>query len=264
VHALTLAIVIAATALSSPISIAQARECGAESSWTSCPSATNSGSSIDLSASRTKPGGSTGHSSPGGNGNGGSSQPSQPDVGATPEEPEECILNRCDIHYEVVLLRDVTLTDVASFAPAPLPLTDEPDGVGIVGMPVNFVIDADTTTEHGTLFDLPVAVRFTPASFTISPGDGSSYRTTTGGARWGALGSAQFTATPTSHAYAARGTYTATATVHYAAAVDFGNGWIPVPGTLDITTSATTLRIVEVHTALVDRTCTEDPTGPGC
>jgi len=232
--------------------------------WGSTCSAANSGSSIDLSASQTKPGGGTGHSSPGGNGGGGGgSQRSDSDTGVVPEDEEECILGRC-IHYDVVLLRDVTLTDVASFAPAPLPLTDEPDGVGIVGMPVNFVIDASSTTQHGTLFDLPVAVRFTPASFTISPGDGTSYRTTTGGASWNTLGAAQFTATPTSHAYPARGTYTATATVHYAAAVDFGNGWIPVPGTLDITTSATTLRIVEVHTALVDRTCTEDPSGPGC
>lgn len=53
-------------------------------------------------------------------------------------------------------------------------------------------------------------------------------------------------------------------TVQYAAAVDFGTGWRPVPGYVSATTSGYDVRVVEVKTALVDRTCLENPTGPGC
>jgi hypothetical protein len=127
-----------------------------------------------------------------------------------------------------------TLSDVASFAPASAPFVDEPDGVGIVGMPMNFVATAGVHEQAGTLFDLPVTVRFTPTSYRFIYGDGTSRDSPTGGRTWAALGRAQFSATDTSHAYAARGTYTATATVRYAAQANFGNGWIDVPGLLDI------------------------------
>ncbi|WP_231860794.1 hypothetical protein [Microbacterium laevaniformans] len=157
-----------------------------------------------------------------------------------------------------------TLTDVASFAPASAPFVDEPDGVGIVGMPMNFVTTAGVHEQAGTLFDLPVTVRFTPTSYRFIYGDGTSRDSATGGRTWAELGRAQFSATDTSHAYAARGTYTATATVRYAAQANFGNGWIDVPGLLEIPAGATTLQIVDVKTALVDKTCLENPRGPGC
>ncbi|WP_223848942.1 MULTISPECIES: hypothetical protein [Microbacterium] len=153
---------------------------------------------------------------------------------------------------------------MASFAPASTPLVDEPDGVGIVGMPVNFVVSAGAHEQTGVLFDLPVTVRFTPTSYVFVYGDGTVRETVTGGRTWAQLGRAQFSATDTSHAYSTRGTYTATATVRYAAQVDFGGGWTDVPGLLEIPAGATTLQIVEVRTALVERTCGENPTGPGC
>lgn len=193
-------------------------------------------------------GGSRGDGGPGG-------------VAAPP--PPACTDNLCRGNYSVAVLRP-TLTDVASFAPASAPLVDEPDGIGIVGMPVNFVVTAGAHEQAGRLFDLPVTVRFTPTSYVFVHGDGSSRESTTGGRTWADLGRARFSATDTSHAYATRGIYTATARVRYAAQANFGNGWMDVPGALEVPAGATTLQIVEVKTALVQKTCVENPSGPGC
>ena len=53
--------------------------------------------------------------------------------------------------------------------------------------------------------------------------------------------------------------------MQYAASVDFGSGlWRPVAGYVTATTGGYGVRVVEVRTALVDRTCAESPRGPGC
>ncbi len=223
----------------------------------------NSGSSVDLSG--TRPGGSAGDSggSEGHSGGGRSDQPERTLPATTPCDRVVDPLCRGDSGLSVGVLQP-TLTDVASFAPAALALVDEPDGVGVVGMPMNFVVEAAAHEATGELFDLPVTVRFTPASVVFVHGDGTSRTSTTGGRTWAQLGQAQFSATSTSHAYSTRGTFTARGVVRYAAAVDFGNGWVPVPGLLEIPTPSTNVQILEVRTALVDKTCAERPTGPGC
>ena len=236
-------------------------DCGSAGLWGANCEAINTGSSVDIGASYSSPGGSaergSGASGRSGGG-GGAADPGEAVV------PEDCgPLNRCGT-YEVVLIREATMSDVESFAPSAAPLAGEPGGVGIVGMPVNFVVTAGPHEASGMLFDLPVRVRFVPASFAFVHGDGTSREATTGGRTWAALGQAQFTATPTSHAYAARGTYSAHALVRYAAAVDFGNGWMPVPGQLEQATASVPVEVLEVRTALVDRTCAENPSGPGC
>jgi hypothetical protein len=158
----------------------------------------------------------------------------------------------------------VTISDLASFAPSASSFTVEPSGVGIVGMPANFVAPAQTHTATGEVLDVDVAVRFAPASFLFVYGDGASRETVTGGRSWADLGQAQFTSTETSHAYAARGTYTAHVVIRYAAAVDFGTGWRSVPGALEVTSAGTAVDVHEVRTALVEQTCVENPAGPGC
>lgn len=179
-------------------------------------------------------------------------------------EPRDCgALNRCD-DFTVSLLPQATLADVASFAPTAVPLRGEPAGHGIVGLPTNFLVAASEHTASGTLFDLPVTVRFTPEQVTILPGDGATISAGLGGASWSTLGQPQFSPTATSHTYAARGTYAASAVVRYRAAVDFGRGWRPVPGLLDIPTGGYTVEVLEAHSALVERTCDEAPAGPGC
>jgi hypothetical protein len=171
----------------------------------------------------------------------------------------------CRGNYSVVTVGDeITIDDLVSFAPAPSIATNEPAGLGVVGMPTNVIVAARPHTASGVLLDMPVTVRFTPVSYVFDYGDGHSRETRTGGSAWSALGVPAFTATPTSHAYAQRGTYTVRTTVRYRAEVDFGNGWFDVDGTLSIPAAAHDIRVVEVRTALVDETCLENPGGPGC
>ncbi|MCH6229775.1 hypothetical protein MK786_03385 [Microbacterium sp. CFH 31415] len=162
-------------------------------------------------------------------------------------------------------LPEVTLADLASFRPATPQLTGEPAGFGVVGMPTNLVGAASEQRLSGTLLGWDVTVRFVPAEFVFSHGDGTSATTTTGGASWARLAQAQFTPTATSHVYGERGTYPVSVTVRYAASVDFGTGlWLPVDGFVTAASGDYDVRVVEVRTALVDETCRENPSGPGC
>jgi len=249
-------VVLIAALLAGPVPAANTCSAIQQANGT-CTYAENTGTTVEVGA--TRPGGGSGGSDSGRGGSG---------VEQKPEESGPPAINDCRRGglncYTIEVIRQPTLTDVASFAPASLPLVDEPGGVGLVGMPVNFVVDAQTHTATGELFDLPVTVRFVPASFIFRHGDGTTRETASGGQSWAALGQAQFSATATSHAYAARGTYSASAVVRYEADVDFGNGWVAVPGLLEIPTSAMDIQILEVRTALVNKTCLENPTGVGC
>ncbi|WOF21812.1 hypothetical protein N8K70_10490 [Microbacterium betulae] len=155
--------------------------------------------------------------------------------------------------------------DVLAFAPAPLTVATEPDGVAVVGMPMNVVAPAQEHVAGGSLFGLPVRVVFTPASFAFDFGDGTVRTSSSGGSSWSDQGLPEFSATATSHAYASRGTYTVVASVSYNAVVDFGVwGAYPVDGLVTTSSPASSVRVVEAHTALVERSCIENPAGPGC
>lgn len=158
----------------------------------------------------------------------------------------------------------LTITDVATFAPPPAPTSVEPGNAGVAGMPTNFVSSGGAHTQSGDLFGRPVSVRFSPVGYDFIYGDGTTRSTTDGGKTWAALGQAPFTATSTSHAYRDRGTYTAHVSVRYTAEVDIGNGWFPVSGVLTIDGPVQQVRVYEARTALVDRTCVEQPAAPGC
>ncbi|MGM7677411.1 hypothetical protein ACSU1L_00575 [Microbacterium sp. A94] len=165
---------------------------------------------------------------------------------------------------DVVEIPTVTISDVVRFAPHGSLVAGEPDNVGVVGLPTNFVASADEHTVSGELFGYPMVVRFTPVGFDFDYGDGATTTTSTGGLSWDALGAAQFTPTETSHTYAARGIYAADVSVRYTAAVDFGIGWFPITGEVTSTGAAQEIRIFEAHTALVAHTCEQDPRSPGC
>lgn len=158
----------------------------------------------------------------------------------------------------------ITMTDVARFAPAGSVVTGEPDNVGVVGLPTNFVATASVHTVDADLFGFPVSVRFTPSAYDFSFGDGATATTTSGGAAWTALDQAQFTPTPTSHTYRERGSYEARVDVRYTAEVDFGVGWFPITGEVTAGGAAQEVRIFEAHTALVAHTCQQAPASPGC
>lgn len=158
----------------------------------------------------------------------------------------------------------VTVSDLVSFRPVTPQLEGEPAGFGVVGMPANFVAAASAQEIPGVLLGYPVTVRFEPTAFVFSYGDGEALRADSGGTSWASSGSAQFTPTATSHVYGDRGTYTAGVTVEYAAWVDFGTGWRPVEGVVSASSGGYDLQVVEVRTALVDKTCAENPQGAGC
>lgn len=158
----------------------------------------------------------------------------------------------------------ITITDLASFSPAPGTLTGEPDNLGVAGLPANFTTDAAAHTRTGTLFGYPVTARFTPASFVFRYGDGQTRTTTTAGKTWDALGLPQFSPTDTSHTYAERGTYQASVDTVYTAEIDLGTGYFPISGTLTIPGPPQDIQIYEARTALVAHTCDEDPTAEGC
>lgn len=158
----------------------------------------------------------------------------------------------------------ITISDVASFAPAPPSTLAEPSNLGVAGRPANFIATAAAHTREGTVLGTRVTVRFTPARFSFDYGDGTTATRPTGGASWTELGQAPFTPTDTSHVYEHRGTYDTTVTVHYTADIDLGSGWIPLDGSLPVTSPTRTIRIYEAHTALVHHTCIEDPNAPGC
>lgn len=158
----------------------------------------------------------------------------------------------------------ITITDLASFSPAPGALIGEPDNLGVAGLPTNFTTDAATHTRTGTLFGYPVTARFTPSSFVFRYGDGQTRTTTTAGKTWDALGLPQFTPTDTSHTYAERGIYQASVDTVYTAEIDLGTGYFPISGTLTIPGPPQDIQIYEARTALVAHTCDEDPTAEGC
>jgi hypothetical protein len=228
--------------------------CGSSGIWSTHCEASTDGASVDVSGSSTRPG---------------SHGAADPDTGPGPTEPspaptQGCATALCRGGYEVASLPDVTLADLASFVPAAPVIAGEPDGLGVVGMPTNIVSTAAEQRLSGTLLGYAVTVRFVPVAFTFDYGDGGVRTASAGGATWASLGQADFTQTPTSHVYAAAGTYAARASVDYAASVDFGGGWRPVAGTVHATSPAYGVRVVEVRSALVQRTCLEDPRGPGC
>ncbi len=158
----------------------------------------------------------------------------------------------------------ITITDLAQFSPAPVTAIGEPDNVGVVGMPTNFVAAASVQTRSGSLFGAPLSVRFTPVGYEFVHGDDTTATTATGGQTWSALGQAAFTPTATSHTYRERGTYQAHVTVRYTAEIDLGGGWFPVAGQLAIDGPAQEIRVFEAHTALVAFTCQQRPSAPGC
>jgi hypothetical protein len=140
----------------------------------------------------------------------------------------------------------------------------EPDGWMIRGLPANFIAEAGTNSHEGTLFNSPVAVRFTPTSYNWDWGDGSTDVFAVPGATWKDLDLPRFSETATSHVFVERGDTTVTLAVDYSVDVSLqGGSWITIDGTV---AAATTLeaRVLTGRTVLVDGDCAEDPRGPGC
>lgn len=265
----SLAALLLGILVATPAGAATAEPCVGSSIWTSC-SVSNNGSQVDVGGTAHHPGTGGGNVSGGsGSGGGGSRGSDSGDApgsgtGGEASADEECPDIGCRGGYSVILYPDVTIDDLASFVPARPTLGGEPAGFGVVGMPTNLVATASTHSLTGPLLGWDVSVRFRPVGFVFDYGDGATVRTTTGGTTWAALGLPQFSPTATSHVYRERGTYTVRLTLQYAADVDFGSGWRPVSGYVNAPAPPYTLEVLDVRTALVEHTCTENPGGPGC
>ena len=237
-------------------------------------SCSSSGSSVTIGVSETSGGGSGGGGGSGAGGGGGVSGP--PVDPCPPETP----LPRCAYLSPYLDYDDteqdpedpaptappaVTVTDLASFHPDPATVTGQPLGFGVVGAETNVIATASTHTQHGTILSWPVAVTFTPVAYRIDFGDGTTIRTTSGGNSWETLGLPQGTATDTTHVYRQRGMYTITVVVEYAATVQFpDNSTQTVPGVVTSTAGSYSIEVLQARTVLVEHSCTEDPTSPGC
>lgn len=160
--------------------------------------------------------------------------------------------------------RPITMADLESFRPTAPTFSAEPDGWAVVGLPANFVAHTGQETVPGTLLGQPAEVRFTPHAFTWQYGDGAPRTTAEPGATWAALGLGELATTATSHVYEKRGRADASLTVTYGAEYRFlGPAWIPVVGTLEVTTRPFPVLVVTASTMLVTGNCTMT-TGPGC
>ena len=159
----------------------------------------------------------------------------------------------------------VTLGDLARFRPNAPTLTMEPDGWLLIGLPANFIAESSRHVQPGTLFDVPIEVRFTPASYQWSWGDGTSSRTSVPGATWAELGLPEFSTTPTSHVFAATGVYSVTVTVAFT--VEYravGRSWMTIDGTVSAPAVTIAALAGDAKTVLVDKECNRNPNGPGC
>lgn len=232
-----------------------ATQCG-DPGWVSTCRVENTGSQIDIGATKTDNGSNRD--------TGGEAVPKEARPTATPPACVQGPGELCRGNYTTASLPEVTMADLASFRPAAPGIASEPVGIGIAGAPTNLVSSGSAHTAGGTLFGYAVTVRFTPIEFRFQHGDGTSHTAATPGATWDSLRQPEFTPTATSHAYAQRGEYSASVIAVYTAQVDFGGGWRDVPGTLELPSAGYPIRIVEARTALVEHTCHETPTAPGC
>jgi hypothetical protein len=164
----------------------------------------------------------------------------------TPEEP----------------LPEVSLDDLASFAPTAGPVAGEPAGWGVVGLDSNFYAGSGAQVIEGELLGRPAAVRFTPVAWHWDYGDGSRTTTVDPGAPWGSA--EEFEPTATSHRYASAGTYSVGLAVEFAAEFRFaGSDWLAVAGTVTAAGGTLSVRIGTADTVLVERGC-DASSGPGC
>ncbi|WP_344344435.1 hypothetical protein [Agrococcus versicolor] len=157
----------------------------------------------------------------------------------------------------------ITISDLVGFTPAVGELVVQPEGWGVLGIPTNFVATATEHVQDGTLLGQPVQVRWRPTAFTFDYGDGTIVTMPDGGARWSSA-SDDWAETSTSHAYGARGQYTASVAVTFEADLGSAAGWTPVPGSLDLAAPAEGVQVFEVQTVLTRGDCLAYPDDPGC
>ncbi len=182
-----------------------------------------------------------------------------PIVAPTPPPPPAVVRDG----YTAYLIR---ISDLVNFKPTPGTNHMQPDGWMVVGLDANFYSRAATQVKTGDLLGKPATVRFTPAAYRWSYGDGSSRVTTTPGATWHALGLDEFDRTATSHAYRAAGTYVIDLSIGFVPEYRYASDtdWIPIAGYVWSSANRLVAIAGDSKTVLVERDCLIAPSGPGC
>ena len=158
-----------------------------------------------------------------------------------------------------------TLSDIASFRPHVGTANMQPNGWGVVGIHTNFYATGDAHVVTGTLLGQPASVRFTPVAWHWTYGDGTAATSGAPGGTWAQLGIREFDATPGSHVYSTKGSYTVTLDVEFAAEYQYaGQPWLPIAGTLLASANDLTITTWNVKTVLVAEDCLDNPGAPGC
>ncbi|HEY0261135.1 MAG TPA: hypothetical protein VGC18_14925 [Lacisediminihabitans sp.] len=159
----------------------------------------------------------------------------------------------------------VTLRDLIGFAPRAGIARMEPNGWMVIGLPVNFYVEAPVQVLDGQLLSRPASVRFTSKRYHWVYGDGHSATLTARGAPWAAQGVEEFEPTPTSHVYRRAGTYSIDLTIDFTAEYRFAGGdWTSIAGSLAVPANRLVAIADDAKTVLVARDCATKPSGPGC
>lgn len=146
-----------------------------------------------------------------------------------------------------------SVSDLASFTPDRPAILWQPAGWGFEDVPTNLWASAAIHTVSGQLLGSPAEVRFTPSRFRWIYGDGTGRWYSLRGAPWPAAQSAWWTATATSHVFAAEGRYLVRLTVDHRAEYRFAGGaWHTVTGYVARAAPARTLTVVSGVTVLVE------------
>lgn len=116
------------------------------------------------------------------------------------------------------------VSELQAFRPNQPGIVMEPDGWSLPTLEVNLVSTATRHRVSGELLGWPVVVRFTPARFRWSYGDGQSARLSAAGSTNSSAGRAQFDQSPTSHRYEKPGSYLVSLRVDYDVEFKFDGG----------------------------------------
>lgn len=159
----------------------------------------------------------------------------------------------------------MTISDIATFRPAPGTDHMQPDGWTVAGLDTNIYALAPQQVVPGTLLGRPADVRFTAVRYHWDYGDGSTAALGTPGGTWEQLRVAEFDPTPTSHVYRALGDYTIRLRIEFRAEYRFGGpAFIPIAGTITLPANDLHITVGGAKTVLVDRDCGSGRAGPGC
>lgn len=158
---------------------------------------------------------------------------------------------------------EVSPADFQSFPIQASKVLSQPKGFSLRNGNAHMYAVPNPQTFDVGIYDEPVRIRATPASYVWNYGDGQSKRTVSPGKP---MPNHTFDeATDTSHVYTKTGDYQIRLSTVYRGeySVD-GAPWQPVLGTANVPSEPMPMSVWRTKKLLVDRNCVENPDGPAC